>query len=117
MTQMISLVTITLSLPAFFSGVVAGLVASRAPRTRRAILIGFAALACSAAWFLYDRVAPHCDTFGDVPLDARCAGLPSWKDALGAFLGADVAIFFQAVVTTLFAAIARKYPLRRMDAN
>lgn len=113
MGDLAAVVAITLSLPGFLTGLIAGFVTTRVPSLRRALLVGFAIAACGFAWFLYDKGPQHCDTFRDLPVHSRCAGLPSWKDALGAFVGAEMAILFQAVVAKLFAGVARKYPLRR----
>ena len=96
------------SLPAFLTGVVAGLVAARKPKLRRGLLIGFALSIALAAVALY-VATPH------VCSDASSCS-ESWKDAFGAFLGAEFAIAFQGVVAWLFAGIARKYPLRMPEA-
>lgn len=107
-----TIVGITLSIPAFLSGVVAGGIVRKSPRTRRILMIAFAVVACAAAWFLYDKGPAHCDN-RVLPINSRCAGSPSWKDAVGAFLGAEFAIAFQAGFAWLSAGLARKYPLRR----
>lgn len=104
------------SLPAFVTGVIAGLVAAARPKIRRVLLIGFALLAAIGAGVLYSFVAPRCGievdgTSGLLSRGESCAN--SWKDAAGIFLGAEFAIAFQFVAAWLFAGMVRKYPLRR----
>lgn len=98
------------SLPAFVTGLIAGLAASSRPKIRRGLLIGFALFAALGAGALYAFAAPRCQSV-ELILPPRCPG--SWKDAVGIFLGAEFGIAFQAVVAWLFAGIGRKYPLRR----
>lgn len=107
--EFVSIVTIVGSLPAFVSGMVAGLLGTRRPQLRRGILVGFALLVSAAVVFLYSNAPRPCHSSAP-GFAASCPN--SWKDAVGGFLGAEFAIAFQAVVAWLFAGIARKYPLR-----
>ena len=111
--EFLSVVAIAGSLPAFVTGMVAGLFAPSRPQVRRGILIGFALLVSLAVVALYLNGPHPCQT-SEQGFAASCS--ESWKDAVGGFLGAEFAIAFQAVVAWLFAGIARKYPLRRPAA-
>lgn len=110
-----AILTILASLPAFVTGVVAGFLGRSRPKIRRGLMIAFAVLASLGAFALYAFAAPRCVVQGDA-VGVLSRGVspcgPSWKDAAGAFAGAEVAIAFQAVVAWLFATMARKYPLR-----
>lgn len=111
--EFLSVVAIVGSLPAFVTGIVAGLLARSRPQIARGILIGFALFVSVAVLMLYMNAPRPCHNL-EQGFAASCP--ESWKDAVGGFVGAEFAIASQLVVTWLFAAIARKYPLRRPPA-